>query len=140
MRKLIETARGERVEIEEAYRAHVAACATHKRRPAPFSSFAESLTSFCQANRIRMRATNETVYLLNRRILSSQRDGVLIVHTTKSLRNHAIRLGAALSASRDGILLNDLLPLRTKLLARRNSICACRIIITKHFHEKSLIV
>jgi len=78
MRKLIETARGERVEIEEAYRAHVAACATHKRRPAPFSSFAESLTSFCQANRIRMRATNETVYLLNRRILSSQRDGVLI--------------------------------------------------------------
>jgi len=71
MRKLIETARGERVEIEEAYRAHVAACATHKRRPAPFSSFAESLTSFCQANRIRMRATNETVYLLNRRILSS---------------------------------------------------------------------
>jgi len=78
MRKLIETARGERVEIEEAYRAHVAACATYKRRPAPFSSFAESLTSFCQANRIRMRATNETVYLLNRRILSSQRDGVLI--------------------------------------------------------------
>jgi hypothetical protein len=73
MTAVLEPAKGQRVELSEAFSRYVAECKIESREPVSPDVFMDAMAHFCNGVGIKTKIINDKLYLLNVRLAPSYR-------------------------------------------------------------------